>query len=315
MWTVIECAGHPRDMGLAQGAAARAAIRARCEAAGWPTRRRRWPSLAPLNVGPVRGHGPGREFFRHFAHQAERLEGVARAAGVPIDSVLAMHLRGTGGGTPGGWLARRAVLRAHDVEVDSGEKRLMLERTLAVDGEGNTPWCLRESRPAVGFRSVEVALPWMVPAVAGVNEAGLAVLSSPVLLGGEDGRDGGAPRAALPPSQLLAQECLQRFEDIGGALDWCEKRPVEGDQSFVLTDASGALATVIVSGHERRIQRGEGELFLERGEPDPSDGVTAERSPDRVVIDAVGRRLRLEAQTATIQLDLVAPAAEGSAAS
>ena len=77
MWTTIECAGHPRDMGLAQGAAARSAIRDEISRAGLALERSRMPTLRALGVGSVRGQGAGREFVRHFAHQAERLEGLA----------------------------------------------------------------------------------------------------------------------------------------------------------------------------------------------------------------------------------------------
>ena len=78
MLTTIECAGHPRDMGLAQGIATRTANRAEAERLGLPLRRSRMPSLRAHSVGAVRGAGAGREMFRHFAHQAERLEGLAR---------------------------------------------------------------------------------------------------------------------------------------------------------------------------------------------------------------------------------------------
>ena len=303
MRTLIECAGHPRDMGLGQGGAARAAVRAACEAAGLSVTRSRWPSLAPLNQGPVRGRGAGRELFRHFAHQAERLEGLARAAGVPMDSVLALHLQAGRGGSEAGLLARRASLRARfesrpgpDAEDHSGpSKQIQLERTLPLAAAGEANWLVRESRPAVGFWSVEVGLPWLVPGVAGINEAGLSVMASPMLWG-----EGVDPSAA--PSQVLVQECLQRFEDLGGALDWCEKRPVCGEQSFVLADASGALATVLSSGQERRIQQGEGELFLEGGEP--VAGEEAVTGDPRVHLYPADRRLRVESPSVTLEVVL-----------
>lgn len=304
MWTVIECAGHPRDMGLAQGEAVRAGVAAACDAAGLSTRRSRRPTLSGFSAGPVRGAGAGREFIRHFAHQAERLEGLARAAGVPIDSILALHLQG---GAEPGLLAQRAGLRAypapstHDIDSHNAASkgRILLERSLPACRTGEAGWLLRESRPAVGFRSVEVGLPWLVPGVAGVNEAGLAVMASP-LLWSEAGQ------TSAPPLQLLVQECLQRFEDLDGALGWCEKRPAEGEQSLVLADASGAVATVISSGRARRIQVGTGELLLEGGEPGASEVKEAqgESAGDRVLLDARGRCLRLEAKHATIELRL-----------
>ncbi len=300
MWTAIECAGHPRDMGLAQGAALGAEIRAACRAAGLPDRRRRSPSLRGLASGPVRGRGAGRELIRHYAHQAERLEGLARGADVPLDSLLALHLRVRAGGADGGLLARRASLRARACGDAMDGKSALLERSLPGAERDEAPWMLRESRPVVGFRSVEIGLPWLVPGVAGVNEAGLAMLAGPVLWG-RKGMDG------WPPSALLLQECLQRFEDLEGALGWCRKRPVEGEQSFVLADASGAVATVIASGRERRIQLGEGELYLEGGEPtqaaelESSGAVTA---PDRVRLDARARTLSLEARDTRVEVVL-----------
>lgn len=300
MWTTIECAGHPRDMGMAQGAAVRVAIRAEIARAGLSLRRSRIPTLKALADGPLRGKGAGREFFRHFAHQAERLEGLAYAADVPTDSVLDLHLRVRAGGTEGGLLARRASLRARTVGSGGEGKRVLLERSLPRAGEAEAGWILRESRPEVGFRSIEVGLPWLVSAVAGVNDGGLAVLAGPVLWGAP-GREG------WPPSLLLVQECLQRFKDVQGALDWCRKRPVEGEQSFVLADARGAVATVVSSGRERRVQSGEGELYLEGGElPESVEDASANAAgpEDRIWLDPKTRRLQLDAAGTAIEIGL-----------
>ena len=299
MLTTIECAGHPRDMGLAQGEAARMTIRAEAARLGLPTRRSRWPGLRALTIGAVRGVGAGREMFRHFAHQAERLEGLARASGLPLDSVLEMHLRVRAGGLQAGLLARRATVRARTLDAEGDGKRLLLERTLPVAQAGEAGWILRESRPEVGFRSLEVGLPWLVSSVAGVNEGGLAVVAGP-LLWGTPGREGD------PTSLLLVQECLQRFEDLDGAIGWCLKRPVEGEQSLVLTDASGAVATVIVDGRERRVQAGEGELHLEAGElPEESASLEAGRgSEGRLSIDAPARRMQLRMDGLALDIDL-----------
>jgi hypothetical protein len=296
MWSSIECAGHPRDMGLAQGGAFADSIRSLCEAAGLPVRRSRIPTLRALTTGALRGSGAGREFHRHFAHQAERLEGLARGAKVPADSLLDLHLRMRAGGAAGGLLSRRSVLRAHAATATSTEKQVLLERTLPAVAPGELGWALRESRPTVGFRSVEVGLPWLVPGVAGINEGGLAIMAGPILWGH-------AGRAGNPPAALLVQECLHRFEDLGGALDWCRKRPVEGEQSFVLADTTGRVATVISSGSERRVQEGEGELYLEGGEP--AAGEPAEEAkPDRVILDPQTRSLLLAANGTTVEVNL-----------
>lgn len=288
MLTTIECAGHPRDMGLAQGAASKAAIRAEVARLGLPSMRSRWPSLRALSVGAVRGAGAGREMFRHFAHLSERLEGVARSADVPIDSILELHLRLRAGGEEAGLLARRSTVRARSVPEEGSARRAILERTLPRVEGGEAGWILRESRPEVGFRSIEVSLPWLVSSVAGVNEGGLAVAAGP-LLWGEPGRGGS------PTSLLLVQECLQRFEDLEGAIGWCRKRTVEGEQTLVLADASGAIVTILVSGRDCRVQEGDRELHLEAGEP-PSATSSSDPAPgeeDRIWLDARDRRLRL----------------------
>jgi len=313
MWNTIECTGHPRDMGLAQGTALATSIRAELARAGLPLRRSRWPDLRGLTSGPLRGAGAGRELFRHFAHQAERLEGLARRADVPLDSVLELHLRLRAGGVAGGLLARRASLRTHEAvggarERPEGSGRaVVLERTLPAALAGEAGWIVRESRPAVGFGSVEITLPWLVSAIAGVNEAGLAVVAGPMLWG-KSGLGGQAP------SILLVQECLQRFPDLPGALDWCRKRPVEGEQAFVLADASGAMATVTSSGRERRIQAGSGEIDLEAGELPTEEGDGAGDSKtqpgvtvtalgtDRVLLDPLRRSLRVEAEGLSLEV-------------
>lgn len=298
MFTTIECAAHPRDMGLAQGAALRAALHAEAERLGLPRKRSRRPTLRALAIGSVRGGGAGREMFRHFAHLSERLEGLAKAADLPLDTVVEMHLRVRAGGTQAGPLSRRATLRARAAASGGDDKHWCLERSLPPTLPDESPWILRESRPAVGFRSVEVTLPWLVTSVAGLNEGGLAVVGGP-LLWGAPGREGN------PTSLLLVQECLQRFPDLDGALDWCSKRPVEGEQSLLLADASGALATVVVSGRTRRIQRGAGELHLEGGEPLPAE--TPDRAgvdADRLWLDPRAGRLHLRHDGVDLDVDL-----------
>lgn len=258
----IVCAGHPRDMGLAQGRQLRALIEAAVARAGLSTHRSRWPSLRPLVSGSLRGRGAGRELFRHFAHQAERLEGLAQAANLPLDSLLALQLR------------------------------------IGLGGAGEAFWSVRESRPVVGFRSLDVTLPWLVPAVAGVNEAGLAVLAQ-----GLDAEAGAVPEqlAGDAPPLLLVQDCLARFEHLAGALDWCRKRPVEGLLTILLGDASGARARIEFRGSERRVESGLGALAPDAAQAGRAgelagslSGALLARNPGFVRIDPGARRLSVE---------------------
>jgi len=66
MWTTIECAGHPRDMGIAQGAAVKAAIRGEIARVGLPLRRSRKPTLRGFTDGPIRGKGADVSSFAIF---------------------------------------------------------------------------------------------------------------------------------------------------------------------------------------------------------------------------------------------------------
>jgi hypothetical protein len=258
-------------MGIAQGRALREIIRAEVARAGLPTHRSRWPSLRPVVAGPLRGRGPGRELFRHFAHQAERLEGLAQASDLPLDSLVELQLR-------------------LELRVGAGGE--------AGEEAGKEPgWIVRESRPVVGFRSLELTLPWLVPAVAGVNEAGLAVLATlpdGAASASLAGRDGDAPPL------LLVQDCLTRFENLAGALDWCRKRPVEGEQTIYFGDASGARATVEIHGRERRVELAPGVGREQVGEAvwlegriggAKSSSSSSETAGDLVRIDPVARRL------------------------
>lgn len=218
-------------MGLAQGEALRDAIRAEVARQGLALSRGRWPSLRAVVSGPLRGQGAGRELFRHFAHQAERLEGLAQAAELPLDSLLALQLA------------------LHDpFAVDAAA-------VSAARVPSPAEWIVRESRPVVGFRSLEVTLPWLVPAFAGVNAAGLAVAVEPETVADEalqrDPRGGGVADA---PAILLVQDCLARFEHVAGALDWCCKRPASGALVLAFADATGARARIVVSGRERRVE-------------------------------------------------------------
>ncbi len=271
--SLLVCAGHPRDMGQAQGEALRGRIREATARAGLPTRRSRWPSLRPLISGPLRGRGAGRELFRHFAHQAERLEGLALGADLPLDSLLALQLRAGAGALEG--LAFEAA-----------------------------DWIVRESRPVVGFRSLERTLAWLVPAVAGVNEAGLALMAPLQRAGAASGTGAGPDARALgsgtapshavhAPALLLVQDCLARFEHLAGALDWCRKRPAEGAQTLAFADASGGRGTVVFRGHARQA-----EATGASGPPGELAGALSigenGHAAEVVALDPVARRLRLE---------------------
>jgi hypothetical protein len=306
---LIECAGDPRAMGKCQGLAFRGAVRDAVACGGGRVERSRLPVLEPMSAGPVLGQGAGREIIRHYTHLSERMAGIARGADVSLESVMALFLAGSGSG------AGRARLLSPSVAALGGgveAQGTLLARALERSRDGAPPWILRKSRPEVGFRSVEVTLPWLASAVAGINEEGVAAVLAP--LGTTPVADEGGPgrsATALPGAELLVQECRQRFADLGGCIDWCSKRPATGELALILADASGGLAAVEMRGEERRVvgpgegvlgQVAKGELAdelreMQRAEGGPQLEGWAGALPDRtgglVVLDCDRRSLSL----------------------
>ena len=266
----IECGGAPRDQGLDQGAACAPAIRAWLGQRGLTRRRRFLPDFRRLTSGASLGAGVGREVVRHYPHLAERMSGLARASGVALDALME-DVVASAYGVPGHPLGAASVGLAAGL---AGEP--VLARSLGGEPAVEASWVLRRSRPEVGFASVELVAPWLVGAVVGVNESGLgAAICSDVA----------APRNAgrvAPPPWLLVQECLQRFDELDGALEWCLKRPCDGEASVVLADASGDRAVVEIADASRR-------EVLQRGVPScVAGGPPAEREDARRRLDGTG---------------------------
>ncbi len=260
---VIEVSGHPRDMGLAQGRALRTAVGEVVAAEGLPGKRSRWPALSAFSSGRVLGRGAGRELIRHYTHLSERIDGLAREALVPVASVMQLHVG-------------RSVGRRNDTQVAGGAvalagrdlgdpAALTMARTIPAPPTDLGDWLVRRSRPAVGFVSIEVTLPWLASAVVGVNEAGLC--ASYVADGEVEGV------YAAPTFLLMVQECLQRFEDVEAACDWCDSRPASGRGTLLVCDASGDLAAVTISGRQVSARRADESGLLLAG-PDAPEAST-----------------------------------------
>jgi hypothetical protein len=266
---VIECRGAPRDLGFDQGVA-----RARDVAAF------------------VSGHAPGRlaarverDVWRHFPHLAERSAGLARGARI----------------------SRRSLVRALEAELGLGaappsdgialglasERTASGTRLLRELPEG---FLLRRSRPDSGYASFEATLPALPGALAGVNEAGLAAAVKTLPL-----REPG-PCAA--PAFLLAQHCLQHFDSVEKAVDWCLRRPGGGRASLLFADERVQQGVLLEP--ERRIHlHGTDGLLLA---PDPSPGalpLEKNLAASRILDGAIVRRI-LHARPGVLWLDPVA---------
>jgi hypothetical protein len=229
----VRCTGAPRDLGLDQGTAARALIRAAS-----PT------SLA----GRLRALRPGgrarraeRDLERFFPHHAERMQGLSLGARVPANALLERLGELLAG--DGGLAAAVSSARAPGA---------LVARSLV--GAVDAP-VLRQSAPDNDYRSLELALAASPAAWIGVNEHGLAATAT-ALPAAEASLEGCAA-----PAQLLVQDVLQRFDTVEKAVEWVLRRPAGGHASLLLADASGRTALVSIGGRKRRVL-GAGEAFL-----------------------------------------------------
>jgi len=219
----VACEGAPRDLGLDQGCFAQHQIASQLRGRATPGWLDRW--LPDPHDSEIR---LGRDLRRYFPHMAERTIGLSRGAKVRERTLWSL-LRDQVDLESGAVLARR------------GE----VVRSLRADA---AQLLIRRSAPGEDFRSIEVALPGVVPALAGVNEHGLVVVGA---WQPRSGRDEDEPCRA--PGLLLVQDCLQRFESVEAAAEWCECRPAGGETTVVLADGSGALAAVHVTSRIRQI--------------------------------------------------------------
>jgi hypothetical protein len=273
---VVECSGAPRDLGRDLGRALRAEVRAAVSEQG--TLRGLIASLRQSGA-TTRLH---RDLRRYFPHQSEWLEGLALGSGVALRVLVRALAVSCAPEVPQG-VAIGAV-SGSAVAIASAVPRGALWRRVAPEGR---------------FRSLEVALPAATAPVIGVNEAGLAVAVA---------EQRSFPGCFAPPLALFARDCLERFERVEPALDWCLARPAAPGGSLVLADAQGELAGVYAGGSERRALRppswlvlGDAGLELAKAEPlaagqlEPALAnalATLPGAGPAVIADPIGCRLR-----------------------
>ncbi len=226
----IECAGAPRDVGFDQGRACAAQLRLEFD------RNSRWERLR-LRAGRGDPHTARvtQDLLRHFPHQAEALEGLARGARVPRVWLVGRLAHELGGASlPEESEAVGAAVGGPDCAEGS-----LLARSVATESFA------RRVRPDGGFRSVELTTSWLTSALAGVNERGLALVYVP-------GPSESVGCAA--PAVLLIRDCLQQFDSLEAGIAWCTDRPVGGRATLLLADSHGEMAAIELDGDQRRVR-------------------------------------------------------------
>ncbi len=243
--SALVCSGAPRDLGLDQGLHFREVIRAEVGRSLRPEGSTR-PLSSLTSRGPTVARAV-RDTRRFFPHMAERAEGIALGARTSNSDVAALLARDC--------LAGRETVVGVRARGDGSAV------WVALATEREAPLFLRQSQPENDYRSLEVGIPWRVPALAGVNQHGLAVA-----VGGLASSSASLAHCAAPAA-LLVQDCLQRFDRVDKAVEWCERRSAGGDVSILLGDAEGALARVDLEGDRRRVHRDTDGILLGAGEP------------------------------------------------
>lgn len=246
MIRAVDCEGAPRDLGRDQGVACGEDLRARFARGDRIARWRNRLGFVDAGVGPV-----DRGLWRYFPHQAETVRGLAAAAGVPAAWLVSEFTR----------------FRADSVPVTAMAKPAQLARGLA----GRT--LVRRNRPDGLFASVDVALHGVPAPLIGVNERGFAVAVLP-----------GRAERNCAPAWFLGKDCLERFEALEPAIEWCARRTGAAGGGLVLVDARGGMAAVHFAS-ELRIERPSDGRFLSA--PIDDDNAFAQAVSDAQEIDAL----------------------------
>lgn len=291
MTVEIHCEGAPRDLGLDQGRACRAELRARFVRGRWWER---W--LLQLGLDGTRASLLARDLTRHFPQQSEAIEGMVRGAGVPYGwfaETLALELTAI---VPTRVGSAVALAVGPPLTAEGG----LVARTLACEP------IVRRSRPEGGFASVELTLPWLTAALAGVNEGGLAAASAslPGAPVSSSSSSWSASSSCAVPAALLVQDCLARFDSLDAAAEWCLGRPAGGRAAIALADAAGRAVAVEIDGADRRVVRAEEGFVAVGGERDVAGTLRAGAPLDVralakildarfAAIDPAGRRIAI----------------------
>jgi len=260
------CEGAPRDLGLDQGRAIGEGVDA---------------ELVRILRHQVIDHGVldvGRDIRRHHPHLAERAAGLARGARVDCDAL---------------WVALARTLREPEFLFQPGRalaaapaagRAPLLAGRFDLAAERCSVPVVRRSRPQGGFASVELTLPWLVSSLGGVNARGLAVMLAPAGLALlADAGTARADAASRAPGMLLVQQCLERFDRVDTAVEWCRHRPAAGALSLLLGDAEGRLAAVEIDDELRRVVEPGPDRLLRADRPGPVvEAASAPSAPEGI---------------------------------
>ncbi|MCA9619835.1 MAG: hypothetical protein KC731_12500, partial [Myxococcales bacterium] len=115
--------------------------------------------------------------------------------------------------------------------------------------------CLRKSRPSRGLAALAVTYPTLVGAIAGVNEAGLAISYNQAYA---TDLERGRPATFVT---FAVQECLDGCHDVEEAVAHLLSLEVASGAMVTLVDAAGGRAVVELSGTQRQRRDPDGSIL------------------------------------------------------
>lgn len=256
MHRFMEVEGSPRQRGEQQGEAARDQIGPSFEALAALPLFPNWLSAGPRRwLVETASRAAGRYYLaRHRTLLGERLggrniawlEGMAATTGVPMHLLYGVnafelesaHLGFSYGCTSLGLSGRHTA---------DGRVRLAYNHDFPPAFE---PFLrIRRSRPRDGLASLALTYPTLVGAVAGLNEAGLAMSYNQAYATDLNRR---SPATFVT---MVLQECLDGCHSVAEAIEHLLATPVTNGAMVTLVDAAGERAVVEVSAGQRLVRR------------------------------------------------------------
>ena len=268
----VICEGAPREMGRAQGEAAREKVRgalaALAELEAFRLLQPRWlPYRAFRRLAARRAARFLAGAFRTgHAATAERLAGLAEGAGVSLRNLMLLNaleptLSAVGGCTACPGACSTVAVRGSR----SATGRPTVARNFDYLPLVQPFYLLRDCRPGGGLRSVEFTAAPLAGAVDGINEAGLCIVY-------DYGFTVDEPPAPAAPISMVLADALARCRTTAEAAAFLIAAPRWGGALLMLADADGDLASLELSATRHALRRpaaGEDALFHTNAFADP----------------------------------------------
>ena len=250
------CAGSPREMGIAQGAAVRdkvwGARRALARLEAFRLEQPRWMPyplfrrLAERKADRLLSDA----LERDYPEMAGRLVGLGTGSGMRPRSLRLFHALEPMLSNVRGRIVMPCPGACSAVAVSAGRSATgepMIHKNFDYLPLVQPFYTLRESRPAGRLRSLDFTVAPLVGAIDGVNEAGLCITYNYAFT-----LDSAAPTGTI---SMAISESLERCSTVAEAAEWIMARPRWGGGLVMLADAGGDIASLELSGTRARLRR------------------------------------------------------------